>query len=66
MDISAKCTGETFSLTGEGVAECFEGVDSFKYLSRVLHWLDEDWLAVFRNICRERQVWVRLGELLRR
>ena len=33
---------------------------------RVLHRLDEDWLEVFRNIWRERQVWGRLGNFLSR
>ena len=66
LDIAAKSTGETFSLTGKDGAECFEGVESFKYLGRVLNRLDEDWPAVFRNIWRARQVWGRLGKLLRR
>ena len=66
VEIAEKYTGATFSLTGEDGAECFEGVDSFKYLGRVLNRLDEDWPAVFRNIWRARQVWGRLGKLLRR
>ena len=55
-----------FSLTGDDGAECFEGVDSFKYLGRVLHQEDDYWPAVLRNIRRERQVWGRLGKFLRR
>ena len=65
MEIAEKCTGSTFSLMREDGAECFEGVDSFKYLGRILHRADEDWPAVLRNIRRERQVWARLGKLLR-
>ena len=37
MEIAEKCTGTTFSVTGYNGAECFEGVDSFEYLGRVLH-----------------------------
>ena len=66
VEIEANCTGVTFSLTGNDRAECFEGVESFKYLGRVLHRSDEDWLEVRRNIGRLRQVWGRLGKLLRR
>ena len=61
-----KCTGATFSLTGEDTAECFEGVDYFKYLGRVLHQTDKDCPEVLRNIRRERQVWGRLGKFPRR
>ena len=46
--------------------ECFEGVDSFKYLGRILHHTDEDWPAVCRKIWRARQVWGRSGKLLSR
>ena len=66
MEIAAKCPGATFSLTGDDGTECFEGVDAFKYLGRVLHRTDDDWPAVLRNIRRARQVWGRLGKLPRR
>ena len=66
MEISEKCTGSTFSLTGEDRAECFEEVDSFKYLGRVLHGSDEYWPVVCRNIWRVRQVWGWLGKFLSR
>ena len=66
MEIAEKCTGAAFSLTGDDGTECFEGVDAFKYLGRVLHRTDDDWPAVLRNIRRARQVWGRLGKLLRR
>ena len=65
-EIAANYTGATFNLTGDDGAVCFEGVDSFKYLGSVLYRSDEDWPAVLRNIERVRQVWGRLGKLLRR
>ena len=65
MEIAAKCTGETFSLTGDEGAECLEGVDACKYLGRVLHQTDDDWPAVIHNIRRAIQVCGRLGKLLR-
>ena len=65
VEIVAKCTEATFSLTGDDGAECFVGVYSFKYLGRILHQEENDWLAVLRNIQRARQVWGWLGKLLR-
>ena len=64
VEIASKCTGETFSLMRYDGAECFEGVDYFKYLGRVLHQSDEDWKAVHRNIGRVREVWGSLGNFL--
>ena len=66
VEIATKFVGETFILTGEDGAECFEGVDSFKYFGMFLHQLDEDWPEVFQNIWRARQVWGWLGNLMRR
>ena len=66
VDIAAKCMGATFILTGEDGAECFEGVESFKCLGRVLHRSDKDWPVVIRNIRRARQFWGWLEKLLRR
>ena len=66
LEIAEKCVGETLSPTGYDGAKYFEGVDSFKYLGRVLHRMDEDWPAVSRNIGRTRQVLGSLGKLLRR
>ena len=57
VGIAAKCTGAKFSITGEDVAEYFEGVDSFKYLGRIQHRMDEYWPEVLCNIRRVRQVW---------
>ena len=51
---------------GDDGEECFEGVDYFKYLGRVLHRSEEDWTLVRWNIRRARQVWGYLGKLLRR
>ena len=42
MEIAAKFTRATFSLTGDDRAEFFEGVDYFKYLGQVLHRTDND------------------------
>ena len=64
VEIASKCTGATFSLMRYDGAECFEGVDYFKYLGRVLHQSDEDWKAVHRNIGRVREVWGSLGNFL--
>ena len=50
VEIARKCTVVNFSITGEDGEECFEGVDSFKYLGRVLHYSNKDWPAVLRNI----------------
>ena len=66
VEIAEKYMGATFRLKGHDREECFEGVDSFKYLGCVLHWLDEDWPAVCWNIGRARQFWGRLGKLVRR
>ena len=49
---------------GKDGAECFEGVDYFKHLGRILHQSDEDWPAVLWNIRRVIQVWGRLEKLL--
>ena len=64
MYISAKCTGATFSITGENRAEIFEGVGSFKYLGWVLYRSNKEWSEVCPNIWMARQVWGRLGKLL--
>ena len=51
---------------GDDRTECFEGLDPFKYLGRVLHQTDNDCPEVLSNIRRARQVWGRLGKLMRR
>ena len=65
VEISANCMGATFSLTGVDRVECFEGVESFKYLGRILHQAHDDWPEVLCNIWRARKVLERLGKLLR-
>ena len=42
MEIAAKCTGAAFSLKEDEKAYWFEGLDSFKYLGRVLHQAYDD------------------------
>ena len=44
METAAKCTGTNFSITGDDGAECFEVVESFKYLGRVhIIWTMTGW-----------------------
>ena len=66
MAITAKCLEATFSLTGEDEAERIKGVGRFKYLGKMLDQSDDDWKSVLHNIRKARQVWGRLGKLLRR
>ena len=66
MAIVDRCSEATFSLTGDEEAEHIEGVGVFKYLGRMLDRSDNDWPAVLHNIRKARQVWRRLGKLLRR
>ena len=65
VQIAEKCTGATFSIMRDDWAEYFEGLDAFKYLWQVLNWTHGDWPAVLRDIRKSRQVWGRLGKLLR-
>ena len=66
VEIAAKYMGEAFSLTVDDGVDCFEGVDSFKYLERVLHQMDDDWPVVLCNIRRARQFWGRIWKFMRR
>ena len=52
VGIVYKCTVATFSLTGEDGAGCVEGVESFRYLGRIMHLSGEYCLEVLRNIWR--------------
>ena len=54
-----------FSLTGEDDAERIEGVETFKYLGRILDWSDNDCPAVFQNVGKAHLVWIHMGKLLR-
>ena len=42
MAIAKMCSEAAFRLTGEEEAEFIEGVEVFKYLGRLLGWLDEN------------------------
>ena len=66
MEIANKCMNATFRLMEEDGADIIEGVDSFNYLGRILHKLDDNCSEVLRKILKERQVWGSLGKLLRR
>ena len=66
VSIMAKCLEATFSMTGEDGAEHIEGVGRFKYLERLLYWSDDNWSEVLSNTRKARQIWERLGKLLRR
>ena len=63
-EIASNFTGATLSLTWEDRAECFEGVDYFKYLGQILNQADKDWPTVLHNIRRVRKFWGRLAKLL--
>ena len=64
--IASRCKESTFILTGEDEAECIEGVETFKYLGRILDRSDNDWPAVLCNIGKAHRVCKRMGKLLRR
>ena len=51
---------------GEDKAECIGGVETFKYLGRILDRPDNDWPAVCWNVGKARRVWSRLVKLIRR
>ena len=64
--IAIRCAEESFSLTVEYSAECIEEVETFKYLVRMLDRPDGDCPEVRQNSGMARQLWSRLGKLLRR
>ena len=64
--IESRCAEASFSLTRNDKAEYIEGVGIFKYMERPLDRSDNDLPEVRRNIRKARQVWGRLGQLLRR
>ena len=41
-------------------------MERFKYLGILIDRSDDDWTAVLRNIKKARNVWGRIGKLLRR
>ena len=62
----SQCKDATFILTGEECAECIKGVETFKYLGRILDLSDEDWPEDLQNLGKARRVWNRLGKILKR
>ena len=48
---------------GEDDVECIEGVDTFKYMGRILYWSYDNWLEVLWNIGKVRRVWNRLRKM---
>ena len=62
--IASRCKESTFILTGEDEEECIEGVETFKYLGRILERSNGDWPAVLWNVGKDHRVWNRLGKLL--
>ena len=48
--IASRFEGATFSLTGKEDVECIEGVETFKYLGRILDRLDDNWPEVIWNV----------------
>ena len=47
--IASRCRESSFSLTGDGKAECIEGVETFKYLVRILDRSEYNWMSVRQN-----------------
>ena len=64
--IASRCEGVMFRITREEDVECIEGVETFKYLGRILNQSDDDWPDVIWNFGKARRVWNRLGKLLLR
>ena len=66
VTIASRYDGATFSLKGEDGEEIIEGVETFKYLGRILNRSDNDWPWVLQNVGKACRIWNRLGKLLRR
>ena len=63
VEIAIRCDGDTLTLKREDDVECIEGVDTFKYLGRILYWSEDNWLEVLRNVGKVRRVWNRLRKM---
>ena len=50
VEIASRCAEASFSLTGEDEAECIEGVETFKYLGRMMDRSDDNCLEIQRNV----------------
>ena len=48
--ISSRCAEASFILTEEDEAECIKGMETFKYLGRLIYWLYDNWPEVRRNV----------------
>ena len=64
--IASRCLEAAFILTVEDNLECIEGVETFKYLGRLLDRSDDEWLEVLRNVGKARRLWSWLGKLIQR
>ena len=64
--ITIRCTEASFSLTVEDEAEFIEGVETFKYMVRMLDQSDNNYPEVRRSFGKACQVWSRLGKMIRR
>ena len=52
--ITSRCAQVSFSLAGEETAEFIEGVETFKYLRRMLDRSDDDWKVVLWVVSKAR------------
>ena len=64
--ITSRHTEAYFSLTGEYNAECIYGVETFKYLGRMLYRSNKNWTEVLQNSGKAHWVWIWLRKMLQR
>ena len=64
--IASQYMEAAFSLIGEDNPERIEGVETFKYLGKILDRSDDDWTAVLWNVGKAHRVWIQMGNLLLR
>ena len=64
--ISGQFAEASFRLTGGEEAEFFEGLETFKYLGRMLDRLYDNWTAVRQNIRKSHQFYILQGKLINR
>ena len=65
VEMVERCREMDFSLYEREGGALVEGVESFKYLGRLLDQTDYDWLEIIRNIKQAQKVWGSLRGLLR-
>ena len=63
---TSRYTEASFIPTREDEVEFIDGLDTLKYLGRMLDRSDDNWPAVRRNFGKAPQVWIRIRKLLRR